>query len=72
MINNFSIAYGAFYRFRDALVNKLHIVFSGYPLGISYDMNISSLSQVSRGRGGVEFMFRYYLLKKQGRSARIR
>jgi type IX secretion system PorP/SprF family membrane protein len=70
--NNFSIAYGAFYRFGDAFVNKLLFDFSNYALGISYDINVSSLTQASRGRGGVEFMFRYYLLEKFQTRARIR
>lgn len=70
MRNNFSIAYGAFYRFGDAFVNKLMLDFSNYALGISYDINISSLTQASNGRGGVEFMFRYYLNENLGRRIR--
>jgi len=72
MRNNFSIAYGAFYRFGDAFVNKLLLDLGGYSIGVSYDINISSLTQASRGRGGVEFMFRYYLLEKNQVRARIR
>lgn len=72
MRNSFSIAYGAFYRYGDAFVNKLLIDLSGYAIGVSYDINISSLTQASRGRGGVEFMFRYYLLEKYEYRARIR
>lgn len=65
--NDFSIAYGAFYRFQDAFVNKLLIDLSGFAIGVAYDVNVSSLTQASRGRGGVEFMFRYYLLERDGR-----
>ncbi|WP_158276080.1 PorP/SprF family type IX secretion system membrane protein [Brumimicrobium oceani] len=60
MRNDFSLGYGAFYRFGDAFVNKLLLDFSSYAVGIAYDINISSLTQASKGRGGVEFMFRYY------------
>ncbi|HZH86143.1 MAG TPA: PorP/SprF family type IX secretion system membrane protein [Brumimicrobium sp.] len=67
----FSIAYGPFYRFGDAFVNKLLIDYGGYALGISYDLNISSLTQASKGRGGVEFMFRYSLKEKHQTRARI-
>jgi len=69
--DGFSIAYGPFYRFGDAFVNKLLIDYKGYALGISYDLNISSLTQGSKGRGGVEFMFRYSLLEKHQARARI-
>lgn len=60
-IDRFFIAYGAFYRVNDAFVNKLLIDFKGYALGISYDINLSSLTQASKGRGGMEFVFRYTL-----------
>ncbi len=70
--NDFSISYGAFYRFQDAFVNKLIIDFSGFAIGIAYDVNVSSLTQASRGRGGVEFMFRYYLSDKLAGKSRIK
>lgn len=53
------VAYGPFYRFGDAFVNKLLIDYQGYAIGFAYDINISSLTQSSKGRGGFEFMFRY-------------
>jgi len=67
----FSIAYGPFYRFGDAFVNKLLIDYNGYALGISYDLNVSSLTQSSKGRGGIEFMFRYQLMEKHQVGKRI-
>lgn len=72
MRNDFVIAYGAFYRFGDAFVNKLLLDLSGYALGVSYDLNVSTLTQASRGRGGIEFMFRYHLKERNQRGARIR
>lgn len=59
LIDGLYIAYGPFYRINDAFVNKLLIDYKGYALGISYDINLSSLTQASKGRGGIEFMFRY-------------
>lgn len=59
LVDGLYIAYGPFYRFKDAFVNKLLIDYKGYALGISYDVNLSSLTQASKGRGGIEFMFRY-------------
>ncbi|PKR80681.1 hypothetical protein CW751_07885 [Brumimicrobium salinarum] len=71
LVKSFSIAYGPFYRFGDAFVNKLLIVFDSYSLGVSYDINISSLTQASKGRGGIEFMLRYALKKSQQTRSRI-
>lgn len=59
--NNFAVAYGFFYRFRDALVSKLLVHYDDFSLGLSYDINLSSLTPTSRGRGGIEFMFRYQI-----------
>lgn len=61
LVNGFSIAYGPFYRFGDAFVNCLLIDYNGFAIGISYDANLSTLTQASRGRGGYEFMFRWTL-----------
>ncbi|MEX2485124.1 MAG: PorP/SprF family type IX secretion system membrane protein [Brumimicrobium sp.] len=70
-VQNFSIAYGAFYRFGDAFVNKLLLEFSDYSLGIAYDFNVSSLTQASNGRGGIEFMLRYSMKNNSRSRARI-
>ncbi|MDX1652771.1 MAG: PorP/SprF family type IX secretion system membrane protein [Brumimicrobium sp.] len=58
-VEKFTLAYGAFYRFGDAFVNKFLIEYSNYSLGVSYDFNVSSLTQASKGRGGIEFMLRF-------------
>lgn len=70
-IENFSIGYGAFYRFGDAFVNKLLINYSNYSLGFAYDINVSSLTQTTRARGGLEFMLRYVFDKGSTSRARI-
>lgn len=70
-IENFSIGYGAFYRFGDAFVNKLLINYSNYSLGFAYDINLSSLTQATRARGGLEFMLRYVFDKSSMSRARI-
>lgn len=71
LVNGFSIAYGPFYRFGDAFVNCLLIDYNGFALGISYDLNLSSLTQASKGRGGYEFMFRWTLPEGHRTNARI-
>jgi type IX secretion system PorP/SprF family membrane protein len=70
-VENFSIGYGAFYRFGDAFVNKLLINYSNYSLGFAYDINISSLTQATRARGGLEFMLRYVFDRSARSRARI-
>lgn len=61
------IAYGPFYRFGDAFVNKLLIDYKGFALGFAYDINLSSLTTASKGRGGFEIMFRYVLTESAER-----
>ncbi|HTO38575.1 MAG TPA: PorP/SprF family type IX secretion system membrane protein [Brumimicrobium sp.] len=70
-VDGLFIAYGPFYRFGDAFVNKLLIDYKGYALGISYDVNLSSLTRSSNGRGGIEFMFRYSFNEERGTRSRI-
>lgn len=60
-IEQLAVSYGVFYRVKDALVNKLMLEYSYYSLGMSYDVNISSLAGASRGRGGIELFFKYAL-----------
>jgi type IX secretion system PorP/SprF family membrane protein len=58
-IKNSSVALGVFYRNSDAVVPRVIYTYSDFALGMSYDFNISGLSQVTRARGGVEFFFRW-------------
>ena len=51
---DFSIMGGAFYRFSDAIIPTLKLVYQGYSFGLSYDVNASSLSDASSLRGGWE------------------
>lgn len=53
------LSLGAFYRNKDAMVLKGMLEWSEYSLGVAYDVNVSSLTQVSRARGGVELFLRY-------------
>lgn len=49
---------GAYYRHKDAIAPYLGFEFSAYSLGLSYDVNISNLSSVTKSMGGVEVMLR--------------
>jgi type IX secretion system PorP/SprF family membrane protein len=58
-VSSSSVALGAYWRNRDAVALAAQLQWSNYSLGLSYDANISSLSNSTNGRGGFEITFRY-------------
>jgi type IX secretion system PorP/SprF family membrane protein len=50
---------GIFARYRDALVGKVMFEYDQFSAGFGYDINVSSLSPVSRTRGGFELFLRF-------------
>jgi type IX secretion system PorP/SprF family membrane protein len=54
-----AVYFGAHYRVKDAIIPQLKFEFTDYMIGISYDYNTSSLSEVSGGNGGLEVSIRY-------------
>jgi len=54
-----AVLLGAYYRVGDALIPSFMFEVSNFALGISYDINVSSLKEASNGRGGLEISFRY-------------
>ncbi len=54
-----AISIGAFYRLRDAFIPQLLFEYDKYALGVSYDLNLSGLTPVSKTKGGVEICLRY-------------
>jgi type IX secretion system PorP/SprF family membrane protein len=59
LVNRTSFSYGAYYRNKDALMVMFNYDWQQkYSLGISYDVNVSSLSKSSSYRGGVEITLR--------------
>tara|TARA_B100000809_G_scaffold86452_1_gene84849 strand:+ start:6907 stop:7950 length:1044 start_codon:yes stop_codon:yes gene_type:complete len=54
-----AIYFGAHYRFNDAIIPQLYLEFTDYMIGISYDYNISGLSSLTGGSGGLEISIRY-------------
>lgn len=50
---------GCYYRNRDAVIPYFMIEMDKYSLGISYDTNISGLTNVTDGRGGIEISLRF-------------
>ena len=55
---------GIWYRNRDAVVLSIRLDHNNAFVGMSYDINTSSLSAASYGRGGLELNFIYILHKK--------
>lgn len=66
-----NIAMGVFYRNSDAVVIKSYLQWENYTFGLAYDINISSLTEVSRNRGGVEFFLRYAINNAGASKSRI-
>lgn len=54
-----AIALGLFYRNQDAMIARMMVDYGGITAGFSYDINISSLSEVTKARGGAEFFLRW-------------
>ena len=54
-----NIYLGSWYRFNDAIIPYLGLEFSGFRLGATYDINVSSLKSASQSRGGMEISLIY-------------
>lgn len=50
---------GIWWRTKDAVIIRLGFDYKRFNTGISYDINISNLSEASRGRGAIELSMRY-------------
>lgn len=63
-------SFGVFYRNKDAAIIKGMLEWGDVAFGVAYDFNISTLSEVSKSRGGIEFFLRYNMLggKMAGRA----
>jgi len=49
-----ALYFGGFYRFGDAFIPAVKLEYGSFQLGLSYDLNLSNLTQASSGRGGFE------------------
>jgi len=50
---------GGYYRVGDAFIPMVQVEFSNYAIGISYDVNVSSLTTATSGAGGFEISLRF-------------
>ncbi|MDP4685090.1 MAG: PorP/SprF family type IX secretion system membrane protein [Crocinitomicaceae bacterium] len=62
---------GLFGRVKDALVGKLMFEYDQFSAGFAYDINISSLTEVSRSKGGFELFLRFNMGDGGGFRAKI-
>jgi len=53
------LGFGAFYRYQDAVIPVVRVNYMRLSLGISYDVNVSTLKEASDMQGGVEFTLFY-------------
>jgi len=61
-----SVSLGSIYRNKDAVTTNIVVEYDSYSIGFSYDINISQLKTVSRGRGAMEIFIRYVLPSPYG------
>ena len=54
-----SISFGAYYRIGDAVIPTVRYTYNGFGAGLSYDVNVSSLSVASKSQGGGEISLFY-------------
>jgi len=54
-----ALSLGAQYRLKDAIIPMVMFEYSSYALGISYDVNTSTLKDGTHGRGGIEISLRF-------------
>lgn len=64
-----SVALGSIYRNKDAVTTNIVLEYDSYTIGFSYDINISQLKTISRGRGAMEIFIRYILPSPYGPGA---
>jgi type IX secretion system PorP/SprF family membrane protein len=62
---------GIFNRFKDAFIGKVMFEWDQYSAGFAYDINISTLTEVSRAKGGFEFFLRFNMGDGGGFRSRI-
>ncbi len=54
-----ALSIGGNYRIKDAFIPSVLYEYGNYALGITYDVNVSKLREVSRAKGGIEISLRY-------------
>jgi len=55
----YTLNFGAFLRWKDALIPVVKLDYHPFSVALSYDVNVSSLKTASQGRGGMELSVTY-------------
>lgn len=64
------VLFGVYYRFKDAAVIKAGLEYFNYAFGISYDVNVSTLSETAKSTSAIELFLRYRI-PEGGNSRRL-
>ena len=67
LVQGLRTSVGAFYRNKDAVILSGMLQWSNYGLGISYDLNTSSLAEASKRKGGIEVSLKYTGIKSKSK-----
>ncbi len=62
-VRNFSFGLGVYGRLRDAIIPAAAIYYNNWRVGLSYDINTSSLKRASNSKGGPEISAQYIFKK---------
>lgn len=65
-INDAYLSLGGLYRTSDAIIVNAMIELNDLALGVSYDVNVSRLSNATNGKGGFEVALRYIIKNPNG------
>lgn len=67
--DNFNFLFGSFYRYNDAVSPYIGLEYGNLRGGLSYDINVSSLSTASRLRGGFELSLSFLFTRNPEENA---
>ncbi len=67
-INDAYLSLGGYFRTGDAVIAHALIELNDFAFGLSYDVNVSKLTNATSGKGGFEVMLRYIIESRTGKS----
>jgi type IX secretion system PorP/SprF family membrane protein len=65
------VSFGLFSRLKDAIITKFMLEYDLYSVGFAYDINLSSLQQLTGTQSGFELFVRFNLPKRNGLRSRF-
>ncbi len=68
-MSQLSVGAGIFMRVNDALIPYVQMTYNHFDVGLSYDVNISSLKTATQGQGGFELSLTYRAFTKNQNSS---